>query len=347
MPDIVTPQIVELSNQFRAQLLARERRAATAMVRYYGTVWGELQSEITALQVETAAMAAAGEAITADRLWRLERMRAIQAQAGEELLRFSQYASDAIAAAKREAIAAAERNAHNLVLAAFPVDAGIEISFATMPREAVEALAGFLVDGSPLRELLEQAVGEAAESFAQTMVTGIAAGWNPRKLTRELRSKFGMGLTQSLTIARTEQLRAYRTATLASYRRSGVVVEWERHAAHNTRTCMACVLLDGRRYSLAEEMDDHPNGRCALLPITATYAEMGIDAPEPDFKREMGHDWFLRQAEADQRDMMGQGMWQAWKDGKFDLDAIPKLVTNDVWGNAWVPRSLKDLTNAP
>ena len=105
---------------------------------------------------------------------------------------------------------------------------------------------------------------------------------------------------------------------------------------------MACVMLDGKRYELAEAMDDHIQGRCAMLPITKTYRELGIDVDEPDFKRELASDWFQRQDEATQRKMMGK-LYDPWKAGEFKLEDIPKQVGSDVWGNSWVPRSAKEL----
>jgi SPP1 gp7 family putative phage head morphogenesis protein len=284
-----------------------------------------------------------GEEPTTGQIWRIERMRSIQAQTEQEMARFAQFADSTITAGQREAIVAGERNAHDLLTASFPRGAGIDISFAAMPRSAVEAMVGTLADGSPLMELLSAAVADSAQGFADTMVTGLAAGWNPRRLARELRSTFGMGLTRSMRIARTEQLRAYRTASDEQYRRSGVVVEKERMAAADDRTCMACVLLDGKRYPIDEAMDDHVQGRCVFVPITRTYAEMGIDAPEPDFTREKGIDWFQRQDEATQRRMMGDAKWEAWQAGQFKLEDIPKLTENRTWGDAWTPKGLGEL----
>jgi len=342
MPD-PTPLILELSNQFRAQLLARERRAATALVRMYGVGWQRLQGDIRTLQSEIDAQRAAGVELSAGRIFRLERMQAIQAQVEREMATFAEFADSTISAGQREAIAAGERNAHALVQAAFPRDAEITINFARMPREAVEQMVGFLQDGSPLRDLLVEAVADLADDFGETMATGLAAGWNPRKLAREIRAQYGMGLTRALRISRTEQLRAYREATRNTYKEnSHVVREWERHASADDRTCMACVMLDGKRYELAEAMDDHIQGRCAMLPITKTYRELGIDVDEPDFKRELASDWFQRQDEATQRKMMGT-LYDPWKAGDFKLEDIPKQVENKTWGNSWVPSSLKEL----
>jgi len=343
MPPNPTPLVIELAQRFRAQLLARERRAAGAIVRFYGVTWQRLQPQIQALSAEAAAMTLAGQEIGPGAIWRLERMKAIQAQAAAEAVRFAEFADVTVTAGQREALVAGQRNAHDLILGSFPADAGLEISFAAMPAEAVETMVGFLADGSPLRRLLTEAVGASVDDFAQTMVTGLAAGWNPRRLAGQLRSSFGMGLTRALGIARTEQLRAYSTATLNSYQQSDLVTGWERMATHDERTCMACMMLDGKRYRKNEPMDDHPSGRCTMLPITKSYRELGIAAAEPDFRREMGEDWFLRQNEGVQRTMMGSGMFEGWKAGEFGLTDIPVLRRDDVWGNSWVPSPLGDL----
>lgn len=342
MPD-PTPAILESARRFRQQLLARERRAASAMVRYYGDTWRRLQPEIRALQAEVDGMRAAGEDVSKARIGAFKRLQSIESQAQQELLQFTEYADDAIRGAEREAIAAAERDASALMRAAYPTDAPITIRFDRMPREAVENLVGFLQDGSPLADLLADAAGEAVEGFASTMVTGMAAGWNPRRLARALRSEFGMGLTQALKISRTEQLRAYRTTSLNAYRTSNVCTGWEWLATLSPRTCMACLEKDGTRYPLSAEFEDHVQGRCCPVPITKSYAEMGIDAPEPDFTREKGHDWFLRQDEGVQRGVLGDGKFDAWKDGQFKLEDVPKLTKSRIWGDSWTPKTLEEL----
>jgi hypothetical protein len=313
------------------------------MVRYYGKVWQDLQPRIRELRQELTRRADAGEEITQSMVWRLERMKAIQAQAEQEMMRYAQFADGTISAGQRESIAAGERDAYELLRAYYPAGTDIPISFAAMPRAAVEAMVGTLADGSPIMELLTEAVEDAAQDFAQTMVSGLASGWNPRRLARELRGKFGMGLTRSMRVARTEQLRAYRTASDEQYRQSGVVVEKERMAAMATNTCMACIVLDGKRYPLNQPMDDHPVGRCSFVPITKTYAQLGIDAPEPDFTRQKGEDWFRAQDEGTQRRMMGDAKWEAWQAGQFALADIPKLTENRTWGDSWTPKGLADL----
>lgn len=342
MPD-PTPEILRLSNRYRDQLLRRERAAATRMVHYYGTTWGKLQPQIKKLQVEVDLLRDAGEDITPGKLWRLDRMKAIQRQASQQLDKFVPFAERTVKDTKREAIAAAQRDAPAIVRGTYPADMPIKINFATMPRAAVEQMVGFLADGSPLRGVISKYTKSAVNDFGDTLVTSLAMGWGPRRTARALRSAYGMGLTDALRLARTEQMRAYRESTRQSYLSSDVVKEWERLVAVDDHTCMACIMLDGKRYPLSEPMDDHVQGRCTMLPITKTYHEMGVDVDEPDFSREMAQDWFLRQDADTQEKMMGKGMHAAWKAGVFKLEDIPKLIRSDVWGNSWVPRSLRDL----
>ena len=336
--------VYEAADGFRKRLLLRERAAASAIVRYYGEAWTRIHTDIIKLANEVKALRAAGETVTEGQIMRLERMRAIEAQVQTEMRRYAEYADGEITARMREAIAAGERDAYTITQAAFPRDAGVAVTFYRMPREAVEAYVGFMQDGTPLRKLLEQYVGDAAQALSETLVTGLTAGLNPRQVAREARKQFGMGLTESLRLARTEQLRAYRTATQESYKANGNIVKgWRWLATKDSRTCPACLLMDGTEHSLDEQFVDHPNGRCTATPITKSYAELGIDAPEPQYTPETGREWFERQDRATQRKILGNSTYDAWKDGRFALEDIPHKIQNATWGDSWAPRPLYDL----
>lgn len=339
--------VYEAADAFRKRLLARERGAANALLRYYGEAWARIHADMLKLAGEVDALRAAGETVTEAQIMRLERMQAIEAQVKTEMARYAEFADGEITARMREALAAGERDAYTITQLAFPRDAGVAVTFYRMPREAVEAYVGFMQDGTPLKKLLEQYVGDAAQALSETLITGLAAGFNPRKVAREARKQFGMGLTESLRLARTEQLRAYRTATLESYKANDNIVKgWRRLAAKDSRTCAACLILDGKEYDLATDMDDHPNGRCACVPIPKTYQELGIDAPEPQYQHETGREWFERQDEATQRKVLGNGRYDAWKAGAFELEDIPHKTHDAVWGDSWTARALWDLLGA-
>ena len=80
-----------------------------------------------------------------------------------------------------------------------------------------------------------------------------------------------------------------------------------------------------------------------MLPITKSFAELGIEAPETQFQQETAQEWLERQPENVQRDMMGVGKFNAWKDGEFALEDMPGLTHSDTWGDSWTPKPLYEL----
>ena len=82
---------------------------------------------------------------------------------------------------------------------------------------------------------------------------------------------------------------------------------------------------------------------CVMVPETISYADLGIDLPADTRKREVGEDWFRRQPESRQKDMMGAQKFQAWKDGKFDIPDMAKVTENRTWGAAATEKPLKEL----
>ncbi len=68
-------------------------------------------------------------------------------------------------------------------------------------------------DGSPLRELFEALGERTGWGVREALETAVATGMGPRETARLVHQQFGMGLNRALTIARTEQIRAYREAS--------------------------------------------------------------------------------------------------------------------------------------
>ena len=153
-----------------------------------------------------------------------------------------------------------------------------------------------------------------------------------------------MGLTRALRISRTEQLRSYREATRLSYQQnSNIVKGYTRHASKDARTCMACLALDGKRYPLSVPLNEHVQGRCALVPDTIQYSDLGLNVPSPVTRRELGPDWFNRQTPGAQLDMMGPSRYKAWNAGEFNFTDQAKIVPNSTWGESAIVKPLKEL----
>jgi len=129
-------------------------------------------------------------------------------------------------------------------------------------------------------------------------------------------------------------MRAYREATRETYKQSGVVKRYKRIATKDTRTCMACIALDGRAYPVSEPLIDHPHGRCAMVPI--------VDGA-PEVKWEHASEWFERLPGDDQLKMLGPTKYEAWKKGQFSIDDLAVQLSDPVWGGTLRQATLEEL----
>jgi hypothetical protein len=149
-----------------------------------------------------------------------------------------------------------------------------------------------------------------------------------------MRQGLQSGFQRSLVIARTEQLRAWREASRATYQASGVVAGYKRLAAKSTRTCIACLLADGQFYALDQPFEEHPQGRCTLVPVL-------IGRDPPDWER--GRQWLERQPPATQRQLLGPAAYNAWQAGDLRLEELVERHEHPTWGAALQVRSLRSV----
>ncbi len=325
------PAVVTVMRQFQAQLAARETLQVAQMVRAWLQVEDRLQGDIDALASEFAAEKAAGRAISQAKLYRMARYQTLLGQLREQVSQYTVYADDSI-------------TAEQMVMAGFGIDhaaqaiqaasVGVTASFDQLPISAVENMVGLAGNGSPLKTLLANAYPDAVQGMTTALIRGTALGWHPTKTARAMRAGTEMGLQRSLTIARTEQLRVLRASSDAQYQASGVVRAKKRLAAHQTRTCMACLAEDGKIMKLDEPFYDHPAGRCTAVPVL-----VNIRTPQ----WQSGKDWFAQQDEATQREMMGTKRFEAWRDGAFKFEDLAKITSDPTWGKSLGVKPLGEL----
>jgi len=200
-------------------------------------------------------------------------------------------------------------------------------------------------DGSPLRDLLDELGPEASASIRKALIAGVATGQNPRVIARQVRQALGGNLVRALTIARTEVLRAYRESSRRTYQANSDVIKgriW--HSALGTRTCPACWAMHGTFHRLDERLDDHPRGRCAMVPVTKTWEELGFKGiPEAPPQIEKWTDLFDRFPNADKERILGKAGFQVYKAGVVKLeDFVGRRVSRE-WGTMRYTRSLRDI----
>ncbi len=252
------PLVVQVLRQFKEALLLQERQQMAEMAVRYLEIERSLAASIQMLADEMALRKAQGLAVTPGALYRLNRYKVLQAQARVELQRYTRdYAGPLIARMQEQYLQLGIEAAWQ----ALSVSA-IGVSFNRLPLGAIMNMVGFTGDGAPLRKLLALAYPDAMDGMIRQLIESTARGINPRKTAALMAKGLGQGLDRVLVIARTEQLRAFRTASTAQYRESGIVQGFKRLATKDARTCMACLVSDGEVFRSNQELSDHPNGRC-------------------------------------------------------------------------------------
>lgn len=236
---------------FRRDLLANERRAASAMVQAYGQSWVEISAQIAQIQRELASVN--DPAL----VYRQRYLIALRQQVAQKLAEFASLAEASTLVTQRAAMMAAASNA--MTLADIVSGGGTQAYFTRLPQEAIESLVGFASDGSPLNQLFAE-LFDYADDITDLFASGLAAGLNPREIAAQLRQAYGVPLVRALIIARTETLRAYREATWQSYQNNRDIISgWIWISAADRRSCVSCIAMHGSRHRLDEKLDGHPN----------------------------------------------------------------------------------------
>jgi SPP1 gp7 family putative phage head morphogenesis protein len=314
------PDVVRVLKEYRAALDTREAGLMADMATQWLSIERKLDADIALLAREMADRAAMGKIITEQMVWKAERYQIIKSQLEEQIGKYSSgYAAQTIATAQGQ----------YALLGIDAAQAAINVQYGPMGTyfnkinlNAVESMIGFAGDGSPLSKLLKASYPDATDGLLKALINGIARGQGPAQTARDMANGMGMGLERALLIARTESARAYRTGSLEQYRESGVVRGFKRLVKKET-ACLACLMLDGETFDLESELDDHPRGKCTAIPLV-----QGVGDP----KYQTGEQWFKGLSADEQRSMMGNERYTAWKDGKFGLQDLARVTQNDVWG---------------
>ncbi len=322
--------------EFRAALLRRDDAALKRLMTAYQPAYTRMQARVAALTAQIATAQAAGETVRPSWLVERGRLETLQHQIVSEWARFADVAEQVITDTQRAAVVAAHAEAHQLTLAALHdarVTTGADV--VRLPVAALHELIGVLGDGSPLRTLLDKLGQQAAQDVGDTLTHAVAVGRNPRRTARDIQDALGGNLNRALTIARTEQMRAYRTASLRNYQENSDILRgWAWRASPSRRTCPVCLAMDGTEHGLDDPFASHQCCRCCPVPLLR-------DRETPP--HETGAEWFAKQDEATQREMLGPGKQKLYAEGKLTLADLVGVKEDAQWGRSRYQRSLRDI----
>lgn len=337
------PMVVVAMREFKAQILAKEDSAMREMAMRWVAMEQAIDGNMAALAQELTEKAQRGQTITRDELYRMDRYKRLRAQVEDQ---FKQYAAwaDPQVARYQETMGMMGLDHSNKAIQYSYWGSGILAKYDRLPVEAVEKQVGVAGNGRPVGELLKARLSfdprkdnnslDVWSRLVDNLVQGTALGENPRKVASRMKDDLSEGLNKALVIARTEGLRPYRQVTRDQYEYSGVVQGQKRLCTHDGRVCAACLADDGARYTLAEVISDHPQGRCTSVPLVKGMPETTWLA---------GEEWYSQQPESTQIQILGRDRWEAYRDKAFEFKDLVQRTDHEVWGKGLVPRSLSDL----
>lgn len=321
--------------KFRKGLLDRDAEARMAIRRSFQVAIAGLQADLTAATNRIAELRETGPVPT----WRLlqeQRIRQLLARAEIEFQQFSDRVDLELVRAQRDAINRAQADARQLIVDGFgPGPPGVGLPIHLLPVEAMKQLTATLQPDAPVRRLLDEFAGDASQAVQDELVRGMASGQSPYAIGRSITKQLGAASSvRAQRIVRTELMRSYRNASLATYQENSHLVKgWRWVCAMTTRSCPVCISLHGRVFALDVPFASHPNCRCVASPVTRSWEDLGYPGiPETGTAIPNGPDVFAAWSAEDQRRVLGPAAYAAYRDGDVDLADFVGITRSTVWG---------------
>lgn len=347
-----TSRLLQVINHFREQLIARENEAVQALETAYAGTLRTINTRISQLYQQIEERQQSGDDVPVSWLYEQDRLKHVTEWIAYQV---NLYASDAHATTtqlqQHGASLGVEAGKKQLEATVPP---GIRWTWATPSVKAIQRMVGATQKGSPLAELFAGFGREAAKAVERALVSGVTLGWNPRKVAPLVERALDVPRWRALTLARTEQIRAFRGASQETFRENGSVArQWRWTCAKSPRSCLACLALDGTLHDLDEEMGSHVCCRCAPLVITAPWSEIldkyGIDSSNIPESRpvdmQTGEDWFNQQSAETQIEILGsKARYDLWRSGVSLKDMVAHHHSDD-WGSSVGIKPLRELVS--
>lgn len=274
-------QVRAAIHHYRSQLLAREQSAVHSLEHAYAHTLHAIQPNLDHILRQIAEKHAAGEDVPLSWLYESNRLKSINQLIESQVNHYGQLAQMSVGQLQHQAVQLGQQAALAGLRSTLP--AGANWTFGIPSPSAIINMVGMTRDGAPLVKLFAGFGEEAAKKASQALMFGVTNGSNPRVVAALLDRALNVPRWRALTIARTEMLRAYRSANIATMRANSDVVEkWRWEAAPGA--CPICIDMDGTVHDLDEEMDSHPNCRCVPVPVTKSWSDILSGLDESDLE---------------------------------------------------------------
>lgn len=325
---------VSVLARLRQQLEHLADEHTRAQVARWARAWDDLAPELLAALEHVTAD---GEKITRAKLIRARRLtNALELIESRLAGLVDSSAADAIADLSGF-VDAAGNATDALISSQLPPGQSVN-GWARVDADQVDAIVARTAE--QITKLSYPLASEATAAMKRELVRGMLTGANPRETARRMVVRTGAagkafngGLTRALTIARTEQMDAHRAAAqVAEAENVDTLAGWTWVCAVSTRTCPACWSMHGSGHALTEPGPlGHQNCRCARVPRTKSWRELGFDIDEPKSILSSREDAFARLTPDEQAEVLGPRRFAAWRDGRYPMDDWSVRRDNPGW----------------
>lgn len=343
----VTQATLREAARLRQQLLTMTNAQTVALTRAWAEAWDVLLPEFEVALTELLAGAADGKLTRAVVARNIRLQGALRAARTYLDVLAPQAASTITGDLSQAVLDAAEGHAALVTSQLPPGSTGLTVNFNRVPEQALAAIVERTTQ--QIHSSTIPLPADVERIMKRALVRGIAVGDNPRRtasrLIKETEGAFNGGLTRALNISRTETLDAHRAATKAADRANrDILTEWEWHASLDRRTCPSCLAKHGQRFPLEDDgPQDHQQGRCARVPLTKTWKELGFDIEEPASVTPDARAWFDNLTPSTQQEIMGPTRLKLLQDGDIRWEDLSSKRTTSGWRDSYGVTPVKDL----
>ena len=345
----VTTETLSLLQGMRISLDGRVDEQTRSLVRAWARAWDELSADWRAAIADLTAQAQDGAWPARGIVVRAERTAKALEASREALLALGENAGVNIVGTLPDLTLEASQWQARLAASQMPAAADPVAMLASFDRVDARALDAVVRrTAGQVTALTRPLADDATEAMARTLIRGVVVGDNPRRaaaeMVRRVEGRFNGGLTRALTIARTEMLDAHREAARAQDAANVDTLRgWQWVATLDTRTCPSCWAQHGSEHPVDEPGPyDHQQGRCARVPLTKSWRDLGFDLDEPPSLVRSGADEFADLSQADQLAVMGRARLDALNAGTPFADLTTRRQT-DGWRDSYAPTPVRDL----
>ena len=345
----ITNETLQLSADARAALLSISDGHIRKLVQAWINTWDELGEEFDASLNELMTLADDGGYISKAKVARNTRL----ANTLDLALTRLEELADSVEVTIGGDLHAVMRQAYEsqAAMVASQLPAGQASIVATWDRSTAAAVDAMVARAlEQIHKDTRPLAADVVRSMKTELVKGIALGDNPRTTARRIikrtEGRFNGGLTRAMTIARTELIDSHRAAGRLSDESNGDILEgWRWSADLSARTCPSCIANHGSMHPATEAGPlDHQNGRCARVPVTKSWAELGftgVTEPADTFPDARG--WFQNLTPDTQVAIMGKERLSLLQSGAVSFDDLTVRKSNGQWRDSMTVRPVKTL----